>query len=421
MRPRLLLLLLSIISAPCAQAEDFQGATHPILYDEEAIFYSKATAGGPVADLQEKLERGEVRLEFDIEHGYLPALLKYFGIPKSSQMLVFSKTSVQRALITPATPRALYFNDDVYIGYIPGAPLLEISAVDPKLGGVFYHLEQEKLRHPKFVRDAACLQCHSGPRTMGVPGHVLRSVGTDPDGEPRSGEEVSTVDQCTPLADRWGGWYVTGTLGAQMHRGNLVTGKPAEPQAEAANQETNLRDLRPLVDVTPYLEPGSDVVALMVLEHQAKMHNYITRLNYETQIMLERYQHIRYLKEQEAAFLRYFLMTEEARLTEPVAGTSSYAADFEKMGPRDHLGRSLRDLDLRTRLFKYPCSFLVYDPAFDAMPEPMHSELLQRLYNILTGQDTSREWANLSPDDREAVLQILRDTKPNLPEYWRAE
>jgi len=175
------------------------------------------------------------------------------------------------------------------------------------------------------------------------------------------------------------------------------------------------------VDVKPYPEPGSDLVALMVLEHQAKMHNYITRLNYETQIMLERYHHIRYLKEQEAAFLRYLLMTEEARLTEPVSGTSTYAADFQKMGPRDRLGRSLRDLDLHTRLFKYPCSFLIYNPAFDALPEPMHAEVLQRLYNILTGQDSSPEWAHLLPEDREAVLQILRDTKPNLPDYWRAE
>ncbi len=421
MRPRILLPAFILLTAPLLHAEDFQGANHPVPYDEETIFYSKAKAGGPVAELQEKLERGAVRLRFDDQHGYLPALLDYFGIPKSSQMLVYSKTSVQRAYITPATPRALYFNDDVYIGYVPGAPMLEISAVDPKLGGVFYHLDQEQLRHPKFVQDANCLQCHSGPRTMGVPGHVIRSVATDPDGEPQSGNEVSSVDHCTPLADRWAGWYVTGTLGSQMHRGNRVATKPPEEPANTPNADDSLQNLRSLVDVTPYPEPGSDVIALMVLEHQAKMHNYITRLNYETQIMIERYGHIRYLKEQETAFLRYLLMIEEARLTDPIAGTSSYAADFQKSGPRDRLGRSLRDLDLRTRLFKYPCSFLVYNPAFDALPEPMHARLLQRLYDILTGQDSSPEWAALSLDDRDAVLQILRETKPNLPEYWRTE
>ena len=177
MHPRPLLPALLVLATALIHAEDFQGSTHPVPYDEETIFYTKAEAGGPVAELQGKLERGEVKLRFDEKFGYLPALLDFFKIPVSSQMLVFSKTSLQRTLISPARPRALYFNDDVYIGFVPGSPLLEVSAVDPKLGGVFYHLEQDQVRHPKFVRDTDCMRCHSGPRTMGVPGHIMRSVG----------------------------------------------------------------------------------------------------------------------------------------------------------------------------------------------------------------------------------------------------
>ena len=135
---------------------------------------------------------------------------------------------------------------------------------------------------------------------------------------------------------------MTGTHGAQTHRGNLVGLKALERQATEPNFYGNLKDLRRFIDPSPYPEPGSDIVALMVLEHQAHMHNYITRLNYETQIMMGRYGHIRYLTSQENAFLRCLLFTEEAPLTEPVAGTSSYAQDFAKMGPRDKQGRSLR-------------------------------------------------------------------------------
>ena len=403
------------------RAEDFQGATHTLPFDDEAIFYSNATPADRVGKLQRKIERGEVRLRFDPEHGYLPAVLDYFGIPRSSQGLVFSKTSAQRAHISPARPRAIYFNDDVYVGYIPGAPLLEVSAVDPQLGGMFYALDQTEARRPQFVRESDCLSCHAGPRTLGVPGHVLRSVATEASGEPRTGEETSTVDHTTPLAERWAGWFVTGTHGAQTHLGNLVGRKAhARPAAEAA-ATGNVRDLRSFTDATPYLEPGSDLVARMVLDHQSKMHNYITRLAYETRIMQGRYGHIRYLKTQQTAFLRYLLFAEETPLTAPVAGTTSYAAEFAKSGPRDAQGRSLRDLDLQTRLFKYPCSFLIHSPAFDALPEPMRGELLQRLHDILTGKDTGAEWAGLPAVDRRAVLEILRATKPNLPAYWRAE
>ena len=175
-------------------------------------------------------------------------------------------------------------------------------------------------------------------------------------------------------------------------------------------------------DPTPYPEPGSDIVALMVLEHQAHMHNYITRLNYETQIMM--------------APLRAHPLPDVAGECLPAlpafhrgsaahgAGRRArraYARDFAKMGPRDKQGRSLRDFDLQTRLFKYPCSFLIYSDAFDQLPEVMKTHLLQRLWDILNGRDASPDFAQLSPERRGAILEILRETKPSLPDYWRAD
>ncbi len=413
-------ILLCLVALAAARAEDFQGATHKLEYEGEPLKYSDQTPTDPVAQLQHRLATGETKLTFDDKFGYLPALLDELKVPRASQMLVFSKTSLQRRFISPENPRALFFNDDVYVGFIPGAPALEVSAADPKLGGVFYRFENEQTPRPRFVRDQDCMQCHGANRTLGVPGHFVRSIGTDKTGELEPQTEVGDIDQCTPLADRWAGFFVTGTHGAQTHRGNLIGPEAFADAAREPNHLGNLTDLSRFVDVKKYPRPTSDIVALMVLEHQAKMHNYITRLNYETQIMTATYGHTRYLKSQVNAFLRYLLFTEETPLTAPVAGDAEYTKGFAALGPFDTKGRSLREFDLKTRLFKYSCSFLIYSPAFDALPAAMREELLQRLHAILTGQDRDPQFVKLCDEDRRAILEILRETKPNLPAYWRS-
>lgn len=400
-------------------ADDFQGSTHQVPYDGEFINYSRRQTDDPVARLQQRINRGETPLKFDPAFGYLPSLLDALGVSKSSQMLVFSKTSLQRQLINPRNPRAIYFNDDVYVGYIPGAPMLEVSAIDPNLGGVFYSLAQDQTEKPTFKRNMDCLQCHGTGKTMGVPGHLVRSVATDETGELDLQNEVSCITHRTPLADRWAGWYVTGSHGNQTHRGNLVGADAFERQARTPNFAGNLNDLSGYFDGKKYLGSGSDIVALMVLEHQAHMHNYITRLNFESQIMLYQYGHIRYLKSQTAAFLRYLLFTEEAPLTSPISGNPEFIKDFAKKGPRDSLGRSLRDLDLHTRLLKYPCSYLIYSSAFDDIPAPMKDQIYQQLWEILSGKDQSPDFAALRTEDRKAILEILLETKPGLPAYWK--
>jgi len=412
------MLLLACLLVPAGWAEDFQGADHALEYDEAPVKYSTTDPADPIALLAKRLAAGEVKLAWNDDFGWLPGLLEALHVPRSSQMLVFSKTSLQRKLISPENPRAIFFNDDVYIGYVPGAPLMELSAVDPKLGTIFYTIEQEKVRKPKLTRSADCLQCHGGQRSLGVPGSFVRSVPTDPTGELNALEEVRDIDQCTPIADRWAGWYVTSSSGASpVHRGNLVGQRELDRYKEDPHFKPTPTTLE--VDPKKHLAPRSDIGALMVLEHQGHMHNYIARLNFESRQMLAAYGHVRYLRPQVDAFLRYLLFTEEAPLPSPIQADPDFVRDFTATAIRDRQGRSLRDLDLHTRMFKYPCSYLIYSTAFDSLPPEISTVILQKLYDILTGKNTEEQFAKLTTEDRANVLQILRETKPNLPAYWR--
>jgi hypothetical protein len=412
--PWLLVLLFCID----VRADDFQGSTHLMPFDEDTIAYSKAKDSNAVTRLQQRIDRGELRLRYDSKHGYLASILKELGIPQSSQMLVFSKTSFQRERISPKTPRALYFNDDTYIGFIPGAPLMELSVVDPKLGAVFYTLDQNASERPRFVRNDHCLECHASAKSMGVPGHLIRSFATDENGVVDLSSGTSLVNHRTPLAERWGGWYVTGTHGDQVHRGNLIGKAAFDRQAEEPNYAGNLTNLNRFFDAAPYRAPDSDIVALLVLEHQTHMHNFITRLHYAATIALEQYGHLNYVSAPIDAFLKYLLFVEEAPLTAPVKGTSKFANEFTSAGPKDKKGRSLRDLDLRTRLLKHPCSYLIYSEAFDALPDALKQRIYQRLWDILNGKDGSSDFESLDRESRQAILEILRETKRGLPEYW---
>lgn len=412
---RFSLLLLACVS----RAEDFQGSDHPLEYDRPPINYSTAQPKDPVAAVQHKIEAGELKLEWDEKFGYLPAMLKAFGVPKSSQTLVYSKTSLQRKYITPENPRALYFNDDVYLGYIPGAPVMEVSSVDPQLGGTFYVIEQEKVRKPKFVRSADCLSCHGGQRSLGIPGHFMRSVPVDAGGELITLEEVRDISQSTPMKDRWAGWFVTGKHGTQPHRGNLIGERDLARYAKEPLFKANITDLSPMIDTTKFIGKGSDIVALMVLQHQTHMHNYVARLNIEAQQMLAAYGHVRYMRPQVDAFLRHLLFAEEAPMIGAIEGNPEFVRDFASHAIKDSKGRSLRDLDCKTRLFKYPCSFLIHSPSFDAMAAPIKEVILQKLHDILSGKNSDAQFARLSADDRKAILEILRETKKNLPDYWR--
>ncbi len=399
-------------------ASDFQGATHMVPFDEDGIGYTRAEPDNAISQLQRRLDAGKAELAWDEQFGYLKALLEFLEVPSSSQMLVYSKTSLQRDRISPKNPRAVYFNDDVYLGYIPGAPLVELSVADPKLGGVFYTLEQKKDVRPVFRRTDQCLECHASAKSMGVPGHLVRSFITDADGTIELSSGVSMVNDRTPFSERWGGWYVSGTHGRQGHRGNWFGNGDAEKALKDPGHAGNRLTLGEFFDTSKHVEPHSDIVALMVLQHQSHLHNFLTRLQFEASQALRTYGHVNYSKSIVDGFVRYLFFADEVPLTDPVRGVSSFREEFEKAGPFDPQGRSLRQFDLQTRLFKYPCSFLIYSPAFDALPGPIKTKVYDRMLEVLSGRETGEAYAALTRKSRREILEILRATKQDLPAAW---
>lgn len=405
-------------------------------FEQEPINYHTAPVNDPVARLQKAMAEGSVNLEFDDRHGYLKSVLESLHISPSSQMLVFSKTSFQLSRISPSTPRALYFSDDVYIGWVQGGEVIEVSAVDARQGTIFYTLAQKESTSPRFSRDRGeCLSCHASSRTRDVPGSLVRSVYPSPTGQPHFDAGTFHTNHSSPFAERWGGWYVTGTHGAQRHMGNAIASDANDPEQLDKETHANLKELGKLVDTSAYLTPHSDVVALMVLEHQTDMHNLITRANYDTRRALRDAAVLNEMLDEPddrispsirrrianagEKLLKYMLFVDEAALKDTVQGTSAFAAEFSSLGPRDSQGRSLRQFDLRRRLFKFPCSYLIYSDAFDGLPEQVKHHVYDRLRAILTNSDTSEDFSHLSAADREAIIEILQETKQDLAEYWK--
>ena len=300
--------------------------------------------------------------------------------------------------------------------------VLEFAALDPKQGFNFYTLDIAKAGKPEFVRRDTCLQCHQGLSTLGIPGILVSSVYPGPDGMPAFRGNAMITDHRTALDQRWGGWYVTGTHGSQSHMGNAVGHNSAQPQLLDIKGTQNLTSLEKRFDTSKYLAPTSDIVALMTLEHQTRMTNLMMRIGWDARIAqgeskLEDAVRDRINGEIED-MVTYMLFADERLLTEPIQGVSTFTKTFAERGPRDHQGRSLRDFDLEKRLFRYPLSYMIYSAAFDSMPDMVRERVYQRLYEILTGKDHTPTYARLTANDRRATIEILRDTKPDLPSYW---
>ena len=389
--------------------------------DDPAIEYSSRPTTDAVAILNREIKGGRVRLRFDSKQGYLPSVLEALHVPIESQMAVFSKTSVQRERINPHNPRTLFFNDFAAIGWVRGG-FIEVAVQDPRQGVIFYTLAQMPIEKPQFTRNNECLTCHNSNNAMGVPGMLVRSQFTAPNGAtmPWLGNYIS--DHRSPLEERWGGWYVTGKTGRMRHMGNAVVTDGTKPESIVTDQDLNLASLARRFDTDAYLSPYSDIVALMVFEHQMHMMNLLTRIGWQARYLLRNGSvhdiQTSGLSASAQDLVDYMLFVDEAPLPNKIEGSSGFVEKFSAEGPRDSLGRSLRQFDLEQHLMRYPCSYMIYSGVFDALPSEAKDAVYQRMWLILSGAMTDTKYARLSPADRQAVLEILRETKEGLPSYF---
>lgn len=374
-----------------------QSINHP------AIRYNTSDANTVVDAVNRRLADKSAALVFDEKSGYLKSVLDLLNIPVESQVLVYTQTSLQAQHITMANPRALYFNDHASVGFVRGSGLLEIVAQDPMLGSVFYVVHQERAATPTFGRESQCLRCHLSWDTLGVPGQTILS--TFPRKDANDYANGFTVDHIRPIEDRWGGWYVTGKRVPAKHAGNL----PLFAPTRVATPPPARVSLAGQLDLSGYPTPYSDIVALMVMEHQSHLFNLLTRATWESRIGGPASEPR--VAEAAEAIVDYMLFVDEAPITDgPIVGSSGFAEKFAAEGPRDGQGRSLRDLDLRTRLQKYPLSYMIYSPPFQALPAPVKSLVMEKINRVLAGTDRSPKYAHLTPPLRQAITEILKGT-----------
>ncbi len=340
-------------------------------FEGKPINYGQGSTQDRVAKFAEELKSGKLKLTTDSKMGYLPAVLKALQVPEESQTLVFSKTSFQLHKIDPVHPRAVYFNDDTYVGWVNGGEVLELASTDPEQGAIFYTFETEHPQGPTVLRDQGqCLICHGTVRTQGVPGYLVRSVFCNPAGRFVSGTPSYVTDHASPFEQRWGGWYVTGTHGSMRHLGNALCRDESYPGWINRDAGANANELPEHVDAEVFLRPSSDLVALMVMEHQSQMHNLITRASYETRTATYQDSGInealgrpegtlsestqRRIASVGERMLKYMLFADEIELESPVTGSSEFSKTFSQRGPQDKQGRSFYQLDLQRYLVRYP-------------------------------------------------------------------
>ena len=391
------LLAASVVAVAQQQRMDafVESREHP------AIAYNTAPVHNAISELNRKLDEGSARLTFDPVSGYLRSVLSALEVPVESQMLVYTQTSLQGQKINMQNPRAVYFGDEVSVAWVRGGLVLEAWAQDPRQGTIFYTLDQQASSTPRFGRQLSCLSCHLTWETLGVPGPSVLT--TFPRKDDRDYANGHIVDHRSDIAERWGGWYVTGKQVPPRHMGNLPLFM-SPPFPARSLQRTSVDGV---FDLDGYPTPYSDIVALLVMEHQAHMLNLITRAGWESRVG-----NPARVREAVNTLVDYMLFVDEALLPGPIEGSASFAEKFQSLGPRDAKGRSLRDLQLQSRLMRYPMSYMIYSGAFDGMPADAKNLAYERLREILSGRDAREHYSHLTPDVRREIVEILESTKP---------
>jgi hypothetical protein len=383
--------------------------------DSEPHRYFQRTAVDRFSRRIPELAAGGLPLDRSSERAFLKSLLRALDIPESSQLLVFSNTSLQLSLINPDNPRALYFSDDLYLGYVPGGKI-EVATLDAELGAVFYIFDIPRSDSRVVVERARrCMNCHANEDTLKVPGLSVKSVAPGPGGGSLDTFHPGQSGHTQPLAERFGGWYVTGTGGFDGHWGNRM-GRLYQGELSATPLEPGTR-----FSFERYPVATSDLLAHLLHEHQVGGVNRLIRAQY-------RFRELRHrnggsvpqalppdLETELADLLSYLLFAQEAPL--PASGIPGNPALREGFARNRKVvdGHSLKDLDLRTRLLRFRCSYLVHTPFFEGLDADLRRRILRDLDHALSPEKRNAASRHLSDSEAAVIRTILRTTVPGFP------
>jgi hypothetical protein len=364
-----------------------------------------------------KIENGELKVDTSNDRAFVSSLLGALKVPVSSQLLVYSATSMQSGIINPRNPRALYFNDEIYVGFVPGG-LVEIMGVDPELGGVFYIFDKPQPGQlPRTDRSTRCFNCHAGSATMRIPGLLAESVAPIISGASYENYRRDEQGHQIPLADRFGGWHVTSAKPFGETKANIF--------ARSDGSGVKIVKVKPgeMWDIEKHLLPSSDILPHLIHEHQIGFDNQVIHAAYIAREIGDKGRtptlaDDKRLNEKASALVRYILFADEAKLPPSgIVGDEQYAKDFLSNKKASGSGLSLKDLDLKTRMFKHRCSYMLYTPQWQKLPALIKNRVYAGMKLALSGKD--RNYAYLSAQERLAIVSILRETLPDLPADWR--
>ncbi len=406
----------ALILPLCVLAPTFwaPAATPVGSFADEPHHYWTEPQDDPFTIFTRQVEAGQVKLDSSgSETQFMSALLKQLDIPVSSQLWVFSGTSLQSGRISVRNPRAIYFNEDVYIGYVPGGQV-EVASQDSERGSIFYIFDVPaagSTAPPRFQRSERCMNCHAGEAQYGVPGLAVESVISGPNAGSLDAFRRGKSGHDIPLDQRWGGWHVTGAPSGLKHQGNL-TGR-----SRAGVITTS--EIRPgeNFDLARYPVGTSDVLAHLIFEHQVGFSNRVTQARYLTRAALAAGKgrlsaaDAKMLDDKAAEFTRYLLFADEAPFPKSgITGDTGFKEAFlsnRKAGPD---GTSLKDFDLRTRLFKHRCSYMIYSRAFTTLPKEFKDRVYAKLSAALSDTQPQREYSYLPAAEKRAIRAIVSAT-----------
>jgi len=418
--PRVSLAIL-FISATCLHAAPEVKET-VIEFRKPPHNYLTHEAKDRFAGLLKQIQSGEVKLDTSNDKTFLTSILAALDIPVSSQIMVFSASSLQSEIINPRNPRALYFNEDTYVGFVPNGKV-EVISMDPTHAAIFYIFDGLRPGGalPNIARSEKCFNCHAGNATRRVPGLIAESLLPMASGASLETYRRDEQGHQIPLEQRFGGWHLTGGHHIPTTHANLMG-----VATEAGKFDKVSAKPGEMWDIDRHLLPTSDILPNLLHEHQLGFENRVFHAAYVMrQLLADGRGSLPFSAKAEVEKLaeelaRYVLFSDEAKLPrEGIEGDTNFMRDFARNRKPAKSGLALKDFDLKSRIFKHRASYMLYTESWEKLPTVLKDRVYYKMAEGLREQNPGPIGAHIPVEEKRAIRSILKETLPGLPNWWR--